>query len=197
MTHIENIPHILEHGITHASSEKANPNYEPIGDSSIITSRNSKPVEVMRKMIGDFIPFYFSYRTRMLFVIQYGLNGVKKVSPDKIVYCVSTVQQVIDSGNRFIFSNGHGSSYLTEFFKSSQVESIDKIVDFKAVANKNWVDEYDTDLKRRKEAEFLVLGDLAPDFISGFVTYDEFGKNKLIEWGVPQNRVVFREDFYF
>jgi hypothetical protein len=31
MTHIENIPHILRHGITHFSSHNANPDFVPIG----------------------------------------------------------------------------------------------------------------------------------------------------------------------
>lgn len=197
MTHIENIPHILEHGITHASSINANSNFIPIGDSSIISTRTSKPVEVMRKMIGDFIPFYFSNRTPMLYVIHYGLNGVKKVVPNNMVYCVTSIQEVIEAGNNFIFTNGHGNNNLTEFFKSSQIDEIDKIVDFRAVREKNWKDEYDTDLKRRKEAEFLILGDLPPEFIAGFVVYDESAKEKLLQWGVKENQVAIKKDFYF
>ena len=41
MTHIENIPHILQNGITHTTSEYANPDFVPIGDSSLITTRNN------------------------------------------------------------------------------------------------------------------------------------------------------------
>ncbi|MFN0187492.1 MAG: DarT ssDNA thymidine ADP-ribosyltransferase family protein [Bacteroidia bacterium] len=33
ITHIENIPHILQHGITHLSSPNTNPNFVPIGES--------------------------------------------------------------------------------------------------------------------------------------------------------------------
>jgi hypothetical protein len=40
ITHIENISHILQNGITHVSSVNANPNFMPIGDSSLIATRN-------------------------------------------------------------------------------------------------------------------------------------------------------------
>lgn len=40
MTHIENIPHILRYGITHADSAYANPSFIPIGDGSLIQTRN-------------------------------------------------------------------------------------------------------------------------------------------------------------
>lgn len=41
MTHIDNIPHILQYGITHVSSPNANTNYVPIGDESLISNRSA------------------------------------------------------------------------------------------------------------------------------------------------------------
>ena len=40
MMHIDNVPHVLQHGIAHASSPNANTSYVPIGDSSLISSRS-------------------------------------------------------------------------------------------------------------------------------------------------------------
>ena len=73
MTHIDNVPHILLNGITH----KANPNFTPIGDSSLIENRS---IFVLNndKNLGDCIPFYFYVRMPMLYVIQKSYNGVKK-----------------------------------------------------------------------------------------------------------------------
>ena len=39
MTHIDNIPHILQYGITHSDSINANPDFVPIGDNSLINTR--------------------------------------------------------------------------------------------------------------------------------------------------------------
>ena len=85
MVHIENIKHILSYGITHKESPHANPHFVPIGDSSIITTRNSFVLE-NGNTIGDYIPFYFASRTPMLYVIQNGFNGVKTNNPENIIY---------------------------------------------------------------------------------------------------------------
>jgi hypothetical protein len=42
MTHIENIPHILQYGITHSNSINSNPNFTPIGNPNLITKYKFK-----------------------------------------------------------------------------------------------------------------------------------------------------------
>jgi hypothetical protein len=72
MTHIENIPHILQYGITHRNSPNANPDYVTVGDKSLIDKRNTKQVSIENDgtiVLGDFIPFYFGVRMPMLYVI--------------------------------------------------------------------------------------------------------------------------------
>lgn len=72
MTHIENIPHILQNGITHSTSANANPNFVAIGDGSLITTRNNFLLNNGRRL-GEYIPFYLGVRTPMLYVVQNGL----------------------------------------------------------------------------------------------------------------------------
>lgn len=198
LTHIFNIPHILEHGITHASSAKANPKYQPIGDSSLISSRVNRIVPNNKKaLLGDFTPFYFASYTPMLYVIQKGYNLVKKTSAEEIVHCVTNIHQVMESGLDFVFTNGHAVNGLTDYFSKDEINRIEELVDFEAIRARNWKSGEDTDLKRRKEAEFLLLGDLIPELISGFVVYNEAAQEKLLNWGVKENRVVIKKDFYF
>jgi len=94
MTHIENVPHILEHGVTHVSSTRANKNYKAIGDNSIISTRNNFDLPNGKKL-GAYIPFYFGARMPMLYVIQKGFNGVAVTPAKDIVYCISSVQKVV------------------------------------------------------------------------------------------------------
>ncbi len=54
MTHIKNIPHILQHGITHKNSPGSNPKFVTIGDISLINTRNTKREKVDN---GDFLNF--------------------------------------------------------------------------------------------------------------------------------------------
>ena len=196
MTHIGNIPHILAHGITHANSPHSNPAYQPIGDVSLISTRNSKRIPDGR-LLGDFIPFYFGVRTPMLYVLQGGFNSVTKSKPEDIVYLVSSVQKVIDSNLDFLFTNGHAIDGLTDFFTPAKIQEVDEIVDFDATAAKFWVGTPDTDLKRRKEAEFLVAEDLPVTCISGFVVYNEAAKAKLLGFGIQEEKVIIKKSFYF
>lgn len=93
MTHIKNVPHILVNGLTHRNSPNSNPAFTPIGDPSLIGTRDDYKLE-NGKLLGEYIPFYFGTRTPMLYVIQKGFNGLKLTPPEEIVYCVTSVQKI-------------------------------------------------------------------------------------------------------
>lgn len=196
MTHIDNIPHILQFGFTHASSENANKAYAPIGDGSLIATRRNRQLE-NGKMLGDYIPFYFATRTPMLYVLQNGYNMVKPTAPENVVYCVTSVQKIIDLNLEFLFTDGHAVDSFTTYFEPSEINNINKHIDFQAINATIWKSETDLDLKRRKEAEFLVLGDIAPEAIIGFCTYNANAKNKLLSFGVQDKIVANRNNYYF
>jgi hypothetical protein len=196
MTHIENIPHILENGITHANSANSNPNYMPIGDATLISTRSTKEIPDGR-LLGDFIPFYFGVRTPMLFVVQNGFNAVARTNAEDIVYLVTSVQSVVESNLDFVFTNGHAVDGLTEFFPPSEIENVKKIVDFQATSVKYWTGTPDTDLRRKKEAEFLVEADLPVKVIKGYVVYNEEAKEKLLALGIHERKVIIKKNFYF
>ena len=197
MTHIENVPHILEHGVTHLSSANANKSYKAIGDDSIISTRNN--IELPNgKKLGNYIPFYFGSRTPMLYVIQKGYNGVPVTPAQDIVYCISSVQKIVDHKLPFVFANGHAVAVgLTDFYEEKDLVNIDKILDKKAIDAKYWRNIEDTDLKRRKEAEFLVETDIPTTAIIGWVVYNEEAKKRLLEMGIPENMIYVKPDCYF
>ena len=196
MVHIENVPHILLNGLTLANSENANENYVPIGDGSLIDRRSSVIVP-NGKNLNEFLPFYFWYKMPMLYVVQKGYNGVPVQNPENIVYCVTNIEKIIQSQIPFLFTNGHAVSRLSEFFGKDEINSVEEILDFDAIKKDFWSDENDLDLKRRKEAEFLVEGNIPLDTISGWVVYNEKAKKKLLDFGIQENLVVIREKFYF
>lgn len=196
MVHIENVSHILANGLTLATSEKANENYVPIGDNSLIDKRSSVTVP-NGKNLNEFLPFYFWYRMPMLYVVQRGYNGVPVQNPENIVYCVTNVEKIIYSRLPFVFTNGHAVSKLSKFFGKEEIHLLEEILDFEAIKKDFWKDENDLDLKRRKEAEFLVEGDIPLEVISGWVVYNEVAQKRLLELGIPNDKIVTRENFYF
>jgi hypothetical protein len=205
MTHIQNIPHILEHGITHRNSPNANKNYESIGDGSLIKTRDEKTIWVnngaelsfdhKQIKLGNFTPFYFGKRMPMLFVIQKGYNGVKKQLAQNIVYCVCSMKSIVDEGLMFYFTDGHATDNLSSCYEQSKSDEITKIVDFEAVKVRDWTTE--RDLKRRMEAECLVAGDIPPNCIAGFLCYNDIAAKQLRDIGVDNALIHIRPNYYF
>ena len=142
MTHIENIPHIFEYGITHISSHKSNPDYVSIGDGSLIGTRNNF-VMPNQKRLGDYIPFYFGVRMPMLYVIQKGFNGVKPIKAENIVYCVTNIKRIVKHNLEYVFTNGHAIDNFTDFYYPENINEIEAIVDKKAIDSKYWKDDND------------------------------------------------------
>lgn len=196
MTHIENIPHILQYGITHSDSPNANPSYVPIGDDSLISTRNKFLLNNGRRL-GEYIPFYFSTRTPMLYKIQKNNNSIKTVIAENIVYCVSSVQKIVNLGLDFLFTDGQANSGLSSQFTISDIGNIDNILDKKAIKVKYWKDENDLDRKRRKEAEFLVSGDIDKKAILGYVVFNEKAKNTMVGFGLQENQIHINPNYYF
>lgn len=196
MTHIENIPHILKYGITHFSSPNANPKFVPIGDLTLIETRNGFLLDNGRRL-GEYIPFYFGARTPMLYVLQNGFNAVSPTPAEDIVYCISSVQKIIELHLDFVFTNGHAVDSFSTQYLPEDITNISGIIDYKAINAKYWRDENDLDLKRRKEAEFLVLGDIKKDGVLGFIVYNKIALSRMLAFGAETSKVLIKSDYYF
>lgn len=196
ITHIDNIPHILKYGIVHSTSINSNPNFVPIGDESLISNRNNITLNNGRKL-GEYIPFYFGYRMPMLYVIQNGFNQVTTIIPENVVYCVSSIQKILDLKLDFVFTDGHAVEKFSTQYSNEHLNDINSILDWDAIKAKYWKDENDLDIKRRKEAEFLVMNDISVDGILGFVTYNDVARDKLISYGAEKSKVFVRQTYYF
>ncbi len=195
MTHIQNVPHILEYGITHSKSLNANNSYQSIGDNSLISNRDSFEMP-NGQTLGEYVPFYFGPRMPMLYVVQHGFNGVPAVTPENIIYCVSSVAKIIEQKLDFVFTDGHAIDSFSSFYNQSDITEIENIIDKKAISCRYWKDEKDLDLKRRKEAEFLVSNDIPREALIGFYTYNEKAGNKMIEFGIKE-KIIVKPAYYF
>ncbi len=209
ITHIENIPHILEHGITHKNSPNKNPNYNNIGDISLIDTRNRKVVRVDNGeynlidgvttiTLGDFIPFYFGIRMPMLYVSQHGGNFVEKPTPSEdLIYLVCPLSKVILNERKIYFTDGHATDILTTFYDNTKLNDLINLIDWTAIKSSYWGGSENLNLKRKKQAEFLVSGDLSPDYVFGFGCYNENTKNKLIAMGITENKIKAIPQAYY
>ncbi len=195
MTNIENVQHILKYGLTHKKSINSNVDYKPIGDNSLINTRNSFKI-ANGKILGDYIPFYFGLRTPMLYVIQNGFNGVQPTSPGDIVYFVTSLDLIQQSKVDFVYTDGHATDGFTKFYDPSDLNDINNQVDFIATNAKFWKKDDDLDFKRRKEAELLLEDDLPVKFILGIIVYSNKAEKILIDKGVKLP-IAVKPNYYF
>lgn len=206
MMHIENIPHILKNGITHKNSVNSNPNFKSIGDVSLINTRASKTVSITNGtnsilseiILGNQIPFYFSIRTPMLYVIQNGGNFVEKaIAPENIVYIVCSLENIQNSGLIFYFSDGHATDVFSIFYNSDKLNELPSIIDWNAIKLKYWSGNENLDLKRKKQAEFLLEKDLPCELISGYACYNQNAKDLLISYGINKKKIRIAPKAYY
>ena len=133
----------------------------------------------------------------MLYVIQKGFNGVSITQAQDIVYCVTSIQKIVETKQEFVYTNGHALDTFSSQFIPQELADIDNQVDFQAIKVKDWNNPSDLDLKRRMQAEFLLLGDLPNTAILGFVVYNQQGNNRLLAMGLQANQIHINNKHYF
>lgn len=196
ITHIDNIPYILEKGLLRANSSDRSDDFVNIGDPQVIKLRSDMIIRNIR--LGDYIPFYLGPRSPMLYVIQHGYNGVRRQEPQDIVYCVLRLDDVIKGNLECAFTDGHALSALTNYYGKEQLVNIDKIVNYDDVYASQWNNnDSDIDLKRRKEAELLIKEDISPEYIRGYIVYNDKAKEMLKSFGIAENMIVVASNYYF
>lgn len=198
LTHIDNIPHILQYGITHKDSPNHNPNYQNIGDISLINVRSDYQISIKNQsyLLGDYIPFYFGKRMPMLLEIQTGYD-VNRTSPEDIVYIAVALDAIVALSKDIIFTDGHARNKYTVFYDYNDIENINRIIDWSAVNAHYWGGEENLDIKRRKQAELLVKRDIPPAAISMFGCYNKAAKERLIAMGINEEMIKITSESYF
>lgn len=201
MTHIENIPHILNNGITHSSSINANKNYKAIGDLSVIDKRMEYSCTTTNGnaiILGEYIPFYFGVRMPMLYVIQHGGNYVPHpTKAEDIVYIACGVANVAQAQNEYYFTNGHAIDKITKFYDKTHIFELPNIIDWNAVKATYWGGNDNLLLKCKKQAEFLAKSDISVNQIHGFACYNIKAKENLVSLGIAEDKIKIKPDIYY
>ncbi|MEO7048067.1 MAG: DUF4433 domain-containing protein, partial [Ferruginibacter sp.] len=142
--------------------------------------------------------FYFGIKMPMLYVIQHGGNFVNEATPAKnIVYLVCSLNKILNFRSGYYFSDGHATDNFTTFYDESKIGELPEIIDWVSIKAPYWSGNENLNIKRKKQAEFLVSGDLPPDFIIGFICYCEAAKSKLINMGIEENKIKIIPGAYY
>lgn len=119
ITHIANVPWIVMHGLHSRSSATQDPNYVEIGNPDLIDKRQHWAVPVPPGgHLNDYVPFYFTPSSPMLYNIKTGWNGITKPSMSEIVILVSSLLTFAEAGIGFVFTDRHALLKTAIFFTS-------------------------------------------------------------------------------
>ena len=157
ITHLRNLPGILELGGLYANSATARRGVEHvnIAHKSIQDRRATTRVPLPPGgVLHDYVPFYFAPRSPMLYAIHRGNVQGYTEGQTFIVHLVTTAEAIAASGQPFVFTDGHAIMAFTDFY--NDLGQLDQ-VDWDVMRARSWRDTLeDNDRLRRRNAEFLV-----------------------------------------
>ena len=126
IVHRDNIPWILDHGLHCKSSNTRDPNYVDIGNLDLISKRDKHPVRPQPNgTLSDYVPFYFTPFSPMMYNIKTGWGGIRKRDNHEIVIMVSSLHRLTERSVPFLFTDRHAYLVAAQFY--SDVTQLDQI----------------------------------------------------------------------
>lgn len=172
ITHRANVPFIIANGIHSATSPVRDPTFQAIGNAELIGRRQNRALPPIHGgMLSDYVPFYFTPFSPMMYNIHTGYGGITKQRNEDIVILVSSIRRLINSGVPFVFSDRH--AYLLTARFSHDPADLDWI-DWQMLAASDFRrDPNDPSKFERYEAEALVRTHVPINALIGIACYND------------------------
>lgn len=199
ITHIANVPWVFDHGLHSRNSPTFDPNYRSIGNPDLIAMRHTRVVPVAPGgTLSDYVPFYFTPYSIMLYNIKTGYGGIARVPNAEIVILVSSIPRVAEIGIPFVFTDRHAYPVTAEYF--TEPADLGR-VDWALLQSKDFRhDPEDPGKKERYQAEALVFQHLPVTGLLGIGCYNEGVRQGLQSEAANRNlslEVLTRPTWYF
>lgn len=154
---IENLEFDLKNGLFSKNSAQKNSDRVSIGHREIIEERDKRIVRCFpNTVVNDYVPFYFSVRTPMLYNIKTG-HGVPSKPQKDIIYLCCKFEELANNDFQWCFTDGNAAKKISRFY--TDPTDLDKI-DWKSINTEDFRSnnsDGDEDRIRKKHSEFLVL----------------------------------------
>lgn len=148
ITHLDNLPAIVRQGGLWAKGHlPEGAQQTDLADSKIQDRRHAFPVPGANgRCLHDYVPFYFCPKSPMLFR--------RKDLQREIVYLVTRPSLCVAQGLEWVFTDSHAVTMLARFTRNlSDLERLD----WDAIRSDFWGGEANQEIRRRKQAEWLVF----------------------------------------
>lgn len=182
IVHVDNVPWILDHDGLHCRNwPEQNPDYIDIGNPELIHKRSRHRVPISPSgTLADFVPFYFTPFSIMMFNIKTGYGGVPRRENRDIVIFVSSIHHLRGLGLPFVFTNQHAYAVDTEYF--AETADLSRI-DWPLLQSRNFkTDDTDPGKQLRYQAEALVLRHVPLAGLQGLGCHDDAVRDRLAGW---------------
>lgn len=198
VTHRKNVRWALENGLCCSNSESLDPNFVAIGNEDLINARRDTVVKrPPGGTLADYVPFYFTPFSPMLYNIKTG-HGIRKRASQELVIFVTSLHQLIDDGVDFVFTDRHAYLANARFFSS--VDDLGEI-DFAILQNRDFKhDAEDPEKMERYQAEALVHQSLPVSSIRAILCYDDEVRHSVaqeVDASEQDVKILAKPDWYF
>lgn len=168
---------MLQNGIVNKHHPNATHNYVDIGNPEIIDVRSTTPVRIANYgMIGDYVPFYFTPKSIMLYNIITGywhpLVPRRSRSEILVIRCLIADLATLP---KWFFTDGQGNDMASNHY--NDLANLGQ-VDWQNIQNSDFSkSDGDYDRPRRYQAEFLVHGQVPLTSIESLNVYNDQAAN--------------------
>lgn len=200
ITHVGNLRWLLTHGLHCARAQLRDPAFIEIGSSNLIAKRRDRRVpQHPCGTLSDYVPFYFTPRSPMLFNIKTGWKGLQRRSNADIAILVTAVSHLKRLEVPILFTDRHAYAATARF--SNSPDGLSSMVDWAILQNRDFrnTDEY-PDKMDRYQAEALVYRHVPVTALRGIGCVSASVQTRIealvAEMGLSL-RVVVRPGWYF
>lgn len=198
ITHRDNVPWILKHGLVCANGQPQDPSFIPIGNPDLIDKRTRHQVPLAPGgTLADYVPFYFTPFSPMLYNIHTG-RGVPHRPNEEIVILVSSLRRIAELGLDFVFTDRHAYLETARYFNG--LEELAQ-VDWERLQRRQFArDPEHPERFDYYQAEALVHGQVPQAALRGAVGYSDAVVRSIEgvrdEHGLDL-KVIRKTDWYF
>lgn len=200
ITHVANIPWLLQHGLHAARGALADPNFVAIGNPDLIDKRTRRAVPIPPGgMLSDYVPFYFTPKSPMLLNINTGYSGIAKRPNSDIAILVSSCTEMAARNVTMLYTDRH--AYTMTAAWTADAADLATLIDWDILRRHDFSrDDAYPDKLERYQAEALAHMHVPPSALLGIGCASD-GVRPMVERSVQRSgaqlKVFVRPGWYF
>lgn len=178
IVHRQNLPWIFENGLHAGNSSARSSTWINIGNEDLINRRATRAVLLPPGgVLNDYVPFYFTPFSPMMYNIHTGRGGVRQVTNEDIVILVSSMHKVAELGLPFLFTDRHAYPPTASYYDDLGALGA---IDWLMLQQRNFQrDSADPEKVERYQAEALIYQHMPIQVLMGAICYTEQAKQQL------------------